>query len=77
MSASGGYRNATGRQKDRQIPRHRRRLILTWKIAVSVVGAYPAATKIGSLLFDGKKWVRSLSSIANMCSRVVSHNLNL
>ena len=49
------------------------------KIAVSVVGAYPAvaATKIGSLLFDGKKWVRSLSSIANMCSRVVSHNLNL
>ena len=46
---------------------------------MSVVGGYPdlAETQIGSLFFGGKKWVRSLSSIENMCSRVVSHNLNL
>jgi hypothetical protein len=36
-----------------------------------------AGTQIGGLLFGREKWVRSLSSSENTCSRVVSRNLNL
>src|ERR1700729_1431728 len=75
MGASGG--NRTARRSSNTAPQ--RRPISTLKNRVSVVGAYPALaeTKIGSLFFGGKKWVRSPSSIAKMGSRVVSHNLIL